>query len=377
MSSSSSRSRQTRHPRDRSSRSRSPQSRHRSSSRKREEIDSNTLVRQFIAANQSFITPISELKRLARQVAHPRVQQWLTIHPEWKPQIRPLLESRMEMVEHFPEIDIDFLRLYMQAGADINYDEDDLSVPPFLYLVHKFFTPTELYAPHPSSNKPSDSMERPISHIDLNMITSLLDSGANPNLRTSEHNELLQHPVDPNVRVRGAWTALEAAVIHQHEPLVHALLTHGGDPNILFRDGASPLQIAILNRNMNIVRDLLAHGARAGRAELEQAVGTRSVPLIKLMLQHGAPRDRIMEFARTHTPDFADRLIELIETFEDRLFKRFELFTAGTRTDKILKDRDATRRIIDLMSFGKSKRRSKESKKKKSIKKENSKKKKC
>lgn len=73
---------------------------------------------------------------------------------------------------------------------------------------------------------------------------------------------LLQASVQPAAQARGGWTPLDLAVRAQALPVVRLLLAHGASPNAaLPPDGYTPLQRAVREGQVEMVQALLAAGA--------------------------------------------------------------------------------------------------------------------
>ncbi|CEL06899.1 hypothetical protein ASPCAL10068 [Aspergillus calidoustus] len=99
-------------------------------------------------------------------------------------------------------------------------------------------------------------------------------------------------------------TALQAACYNGHSVIVGSLLAHGADANEppASLGGLTSLQGAVSHGDMRLIRDLINLGAEAdspatymGKTALLASVKHRSLPIVELLIQHGAnvnqPRD--------------------------------------------------------------------------------------
>lgn len=113
---------------------------------------------------------------------------------------------------------------------------------------------------------------------DLESVTSLLESG-----------------VDPNVVDEDGWTALLFATVQRHGDVISALLDAGADAAIPTRDGVTPVQVAVQIGNLDALRRLLEAGAyieqEVSSAVLLLAIANEERETVDLLLEAGASAD--------------------------------------------------------------------------------------
>ena len=109
---------------------------------------------------------------------------------------------------------------------------------------------------------------------------------------------LLERGADPNMRNDGNATALMYAI--ESAEKTQLLLDHGADPNARSEDGQTPLLIAASRPgSISVLKQLLDHGANpssqnpASGSPLALAAAAADADLIKLLLQHGAQKNRL------------------------------------------------------------------------------------
>ena len=109
---------------------------------------------------------------------------------------------------------------------------------------------------------------------------------------------LLERGADPNVPNDAKATALMYAV--ESTEKTRLLLDHGADPNARSEDGQTPLLVAASRPGaLSVVKLLLDHGANpssqnpASGSPLTLAAAAGDADLIKLLLERGAPKNRL------------------------------------------------------------------------------------
>ena len=109
---------------------------------------------------------------------------------------------------------------------------------------------------------------------------------------------LLEQGVSPDAPDRNGFTALTRAAQFDHLELVRVLLAAGADPNIANKWGLTPLMIAkcavvaeallAAGAAVNAVTLADGGGARQGKTALMKAVGDGHLPVVRVLLAHGA-----------------------------------------------------------------------------------------
>lgn len=158
--------------------------------------------------------------------------------------------------------------------------------------------------------KPADQqLVDAVNRDDAVTVRALLARGADPNTR-SMPTDLWEPPLD--TAMRRVWLrvsdptsrrvpVLTAAASRGDSEIVTALLDKGADPNVLDADGFTPLMRAVApwpsdRPALPTVRALLAHGARVNirtrydMTALMYASAGGNLPAVRLLLEKGADR---------------------------------------------------------------------------------------
>lgn len=148
-------------------------------------------------------------------------------------------------------------------------------------------------------------------------VQTLLDKGANPNVRNSAGvpvlimaasrgyvtvgRELLDKGADPQVKGQEGTTALLEAVSNRHAEIVKLLIAKGAKVNATYdkgmMQGATALSVATMDGDAAMVSVLLAAGAQAnaqaadGSTAMKQAAVMGHKDIVELLLQKGAEID--------------------------------------------------------------------------------------
>jgi len=110
--------------------------------------------------------------------------------------------------------------------------------------------------------------------------------------------KLLQYGADPEIQDNQGFTPLHFAIFGNQDNVVSMLLQNGANPNIASDDfNETPLHIAAFNRSEDISKILLENGAdpnaenHAGETPLHIAASRGYADIFKLLLQYGANPD--------------------------------------------------------------------------------------
>lgn len=180
-------------------------------------------------------------------------------------------------------------------------------------------------------------LQHAIDRGDLTMVKILVDNGANINVRGAYnhdsfdfvkiklHNapnkeiykEILayletelrkQHPdVDPILQ-RELNEKLNAAIIAENEPRVKELIGQGASPTTIVFGDESPIGTAVQHKQHAIAEYLLTHGALVNepvtvlgtkQTLLHVAVDRADLPMIRLLVKHGANQLLVDQYGRT------------------------------------------------------------------------------
>ena len=147
--------------------------------------------------------------------------------------------------------DSDLTRFLLSHGADPNsqFNENGSSVLAGLCYVRKLDCVGQLLSAGADPDKGRDeSGETPLHHVfaeDMDIVTALLESGADPNLKAKVG--VISFNYGGDVRVRGE-TALHRACAYGSVDVIEKLLEHGGDLSIRDANGDSALSWALLHR---------------------------------------------------------------------------------------------------------------------------------
>lgn len=187
----------------------------------------------------------------------------------------------------------------------------------------------------------SDELFEAISQHDISKVASLLEQGTDPNTASSEtpHWHALEAAIEevyhggpPNTMLQiiklliesgadiNAWDSdqhlnpLLAAVYWDNREAAKLILEAGSDPNVVndYRD--SPLSMAVEKDDVEMAKMLLQYGAGesidriggvSGYTPLGQAAANLNLPMIELLLDHGADTEALdgdSQTARRYLP---------------------------------------------------------------------------
>ena len=161
----------------------------------------------------------------------------------------------------------EIVTLLLENGADPNLMASEY--PAFKCVTHHrvHFLP-QVVAAGADLHNPKGILETAVAHNDKDALMYLLDQGVNPNDRNPQGH-----------------TALTTAIRDNHENFVDVLLANGADPGIRGQDW--PICMAV--KQPAILKKLLPHvsNPRAVKGVLEMAVVANQLESIKLLLKAG------------------------------------------------------------------------------------------
>ena len=220
---------------------------------------------------------------------------------------------------------LDCVQLLVKAGADVNQASVDGSSPLLVavqnghyniasFLLERGADPnlannkgwTPLYLAVKNRNTEATAIPGPSPDGALEFITTLLDRGANPNLRIKNDTEVHQAMTALWLKEAGATPLLRAA-LSGDLPVVRLLLAHGADPMIPTFDHTTPLMVAsgvgwaegtiheyTEDQTLEVVKLLLSLGSDVNAANdhgitaLHGAAYKGANKVVQFLVDHGA-----------------------------------------------------------------------------------------
>ena len=220
---------------------------------------------------------------------------------------------------------LDCVQLLVKAGADVNQASVDGSSPLLVavqngyydiasFLIERGADPnlannkgwTPLYLAVKNRNTEATAIPGPSPDGALEFITTLLDRGANPNLRIKNDTEVHQAMTALWLKEAGATPLLRAA-LSGDLPVVRLLLAHGADPMIPTFDHTTPLMVAsgvgwaegtiheyTEDQTLEVVKLLLSLGSDVNAANdhgitaLHGAAYKGANKVVQFLVDHGA-----------------------------------------------------------------------------------------
>ena len=220
---------------------------------------------------------------------------------------------------------LDCVQLLVKAGAGVNQASVDGSSPLLVavqngyyniasFLLERGADPnlannkgwTPLYLAVKNRNTEATAIPGPSPDGALEFITTLLDRGANPNLRIKNDTEVHQAMTALWLKEAGATPLLRAA-LSGDLPVVRLLLAHGADPMIPTFDHTTPLMVAsgvgwaegtiheyTEDQTLEVVKLLLSLGSDVNAANdhgitaLHGAAYKGANKVVQFLVDHGA-----------------------------------------------------------------------------------------
>ena len=220
---------------------------------------------------------------------------------------------------------LDCVQLLVKSGADVNQASVDGSSPLLVavqngyydiasFLIERGADPnlannkgwTPLYLAVKNRNTEATAIPGPSPDGALEFITTLLDRGANPNLRIKNDTEVHQAMTALWLKEAGATPLLRAA-LSGDLPVVRLLLAHGADPMIPTFDHTTPLMVAsgvgwaegtiheyTEDQTLEVVKLLLSLGSDVNAANdhgitaLHGAAYKGANKVVQFLVDHGA-----------------------------------------------------------------------------------------
>jgi len=220
---------------------------------------------------------------------------------------------------------LDCVQLLVKAGADVNQASVDGSSPLLVAVQNGYYDIasfllergadanlannkgwTPLYLAVKNRNTEATAIPGPSPDGALEFITTLLDRGANPNLRIKNDTEVHQAMTALWLKEAGATPLLRAA-LSGDLPVVRLLLAHGADPMIPTFDHTTPLMVAsgvgwaegtiheyTEDQTLEVVKLLLSLGSEVNAANdhgitaLHGAAYKGANKVVQFLVDHGA-----------------------------------------------------------------------------------------
>ena len=207
------------------------------------------------------------------------------VRNKWKTLLHEVLESGFPFWAHH----LEFTRLLLNHGADVDAQDDSLSTPLHLASCKGLPKATMLLLEHGANVQMQNSDGRTPLHCvaqyrHLDTMRLLLGHNANVDARDRTQSTplhlascegslgaaqlLLEHGADVNVRDEKGGTPLHDATWGGHIEVMELLLEQGADVNAQSNKGASALHLALYKGDLGVVQALLQHGANVDLQDL-------------------------------------------------------------------------------------------------------------
>jgi ankyrin repeat protein len=256
---------------------------------------------------------------------------------------------------------IDLVQLYLAHGGDANFTMENGNTT-LVQCMNKVVSPklVELILkagvdPNAKNSEGATALFQAIQANRIDLMTVLLDHGANPNLPAPKHplwpstykpkalqlmlsrgadtkktpgimelasslkklesiKILLDAGVSPNIRKDGVYTPLCSAIRDNSADIVTYLLEHGADPNL--NAAEYPAFKCITHSRVHFLPQLVAAGAdlRSPKGIIECAVAHNNKDALMYLLDQGvSPNDRSPEGSTPLTTAIHDERVELVD----------------------------------------------------------------
>ena len=236
---------------------------------------------------------------------------------KWKTPLHEVLESEFPFWAHH----LDFTRLLLIYGADVDAQDDSLSTPLHLASCKGLPKATKLLLEHGANvhiqNRDGRTPLHCVTqyrHRDLDTMRLLLKHNADVDARDHTQSTplhlascegglgaaqlLLEHGADVHVRDEKGGTPLHDATWGEYIEVMELLLEHGADVNAQSNQGVSALHLALHKGDLDVVQVLLQHGANVdlhdlrGGTLLQFALGGGGGEEIMRLLSEYGPNDQ-------------------------------------------------------------------------------------
>jgi ankyrin repeat protein len=236
------------------------------------------------------------------------------VRNKWKTLIHEIFESEFPFWAHH----LDFTRLLLIHGADVDAQDDSLSTPLHLVSCKGLRKATKLLLEHGANVHMQNSDGRtPLhcvtKHRHLNIMRLLLKHNADVDARDHTQSTplhlascegnfgaaqlLLEHGADVHARDEKGGTPLHDATWGGYIEVMEQLLEQGADVNAQSNKGVSALHLASYKGDLDVVQVLLQHGANVdlqdlrGETSFQLALGRGGEEIMRLLSEY-RPNDQ-------------------------------------------------------------------------------------
>ncbi len=264
------------------------------------------------ARDSNHLTPL----QLASRYGNAKAAQLLLKHGasmhvrnKWKTLLHEILESGFPFWAHH----LDFIRLLLIHGADVDAQDDSLSTPLHFASCKGLPKVAKLLLEHGANIHMHNIDGRTPLHCatqykHLDVMRLLLKHEADVGSRDHTQSTplhlascegsfgaaqlLLEHGADVNVRDEKGGAPLHDATWGGHIDVMELLLEQGAEVNVQCNRGVSALHLASYEGDLDVVQLLLQHGANVdlrdlkGRAPFHVASGRGAEETVRLLSEH-------------------------------------------------------------------------------------------